>query len=58
MIGQLVYPPSALLSASIQQIDSLLLLIILYTVPCLLRMTASSARDARFSMYFRLSSLA
>ena len=29
-----------------------------YTVPCSLCMAASSARDARFSMYFRLSALA
>ena len=29
-----------------------------YTVPCSLCMAASSARDARFSMYFHLSALA
>ena len=29
-------------------------LVILYTVPCSLRAAASSAKDARFSMYFRL----
>ena len=35
----------------------LMILVISYTVPCLLHGAASSARDARFSMYFRLSAL-
>ena len=34
-----------------------MILVILYTVPCSLRAAASSAWDARFSMYFRLSAL-
>ena len=34
-----------------------MILVILYTVPCSLRAASSSAWDARFSMYFRLSAL-